>query len=71
MIKCKCGEEILLVLDLAALGKAIEEHALRHAEKEPNPDKREVEANRVIDDLISQVFKIAGESQINFHAHMR
>jgi len=37
MIKCECGEEILLLPDLTEMGKVIKEHAQKHAEKIENP----------------------------------
>jgi hypothetical protein len=60
VIKCKCGQKILLVPDLTAMSEAIEEHVRGHVEKEPNLTDRKVVANQIRDDLISQVFKIAG-----------
>jgi hypothetical protein len=60
IIKCECGYEILFLFNLKAMAKAIEKHVLEHK----NRGATDAEANRIEDDLISQVFIKAVESKI-------
>jgi hypothetical protein len=58
LIRCECGFEILLVPDLKAMGKAIEDHAAEHAKKEKDPGKAVFEESRIQSLLIVQVLDI-------------
>ena len=53
LIKCECGYKILLIPDLKAMSKAIEDHVLDHLKK--STDEEETESIRV--NLISQVLE--------------
>lgn len=57
-IKCECGEEIPLSLDVREMGRTIEAHALTHAMKEKDQRRAEEEFNRVQDKLIKQLFEL-------------
>jgi hypothetical protein len=58
-LKCECGAEILLIPDLAAMSRAIEEHLATHSALGAN-DKINLHAvSRIRDNLISQVFEKA------------
>ena len=61
IIKCDCGEEILLIPDLEEMGKAIEIHAEKHQQKISDPTKAQAEAERVKNLLIVQVLLKAGK----------
>ena len=63
-IKCKCGLEIALSPNLKEMGYLIEAHALAHGLQEKNPDKAEVECNRIEDYLIAQVMKVISTEDI-------
>jgi hypothetical protein len=53
-IICECGFAILLVPDLKAMSKAIENHALEHANKEKDIAKAAFEEERIQNLLIAQ-----------------
>jgi hypothetical protein len=57
-IKCGCGHEILLIPDLASMGKAIEEHASEHKAKYALIQE---EADAVEEHLIAQAFTLIYE----------
>jgi len=57
IITCKCGAQILLVPDVAAMSRAIERHVLSHKTKEKKLKAKELDALR--DDLIAKVFERA------------
>jgi hypothetical protein len=57
LIICECGFEILLTPDLKSMGKAIEAHAVEHGQKEKDPKKAALEAERIENELIAQTFK--------------
>ena len=57
-LKCKCGHEILLLLDLQALGQEIEKHVIEH-KKKFNLTKEETNAIENI--LIEQDFELFAE----------
>ena len=59
VIECECSYKILLVPDLQAMSQAIEKHVLEHKNKGTN----DVEAIKIEDTLISQVFDKAAESK--------
>jgi hypothetical protein len=63
MIKCECGAEILLLPDVRAMGEAIEIHVALHVEGAKGPACTTIEAERLRDALIIQVFRISGESK--------
>jgi len=54
-LKCKCGHEILLLLDLQALGQEIEKHAIEHKKKF---DLTQEETNTFENILIEQAFEL-------------
>jgi hypothetical protein len=58
MLKCECGHEVLLLLDLKTLGKAIEEHVTEHQKKYKLTQE---EADAVQGNLIAQAFRMASE----------
>lgn len=60
-IKCECGDEILISLDAKAIGKAIDIHVDSHLAGEKGPICSEIDADRLRDYLIGQVFKMAAE----------
>ena len=59
-IKCECGHKILLLLDVQAMGQAIEKHALEHKKKYALT-KEETEA--LEDALIAQALKLAAKQK--------
>lgn len=62
VITCECGYKILVVPDLAAMSQAIENHVLEHAKGSESPGDY-VEANRIRDSLISQLFKKIADAE--------
>ena len=54
LIKCECGAEILLLLDLQAMNRAIKAHVNEHRQKGRNA-KRNVIAFSNISQLLSQL----------------
>ena len=60
-IKCQCGVEILLVPDVKLMSKALENHIAEHKLKIPDAKTAEEEAEKIRDDLITQVLKKACE----------
>ena len=63
LITCSCGAKILLVPDVKIMSKAIEAHVAKHAEKVKDPKGAKVEAERLRDELITQVFEKASQAQ--------
>ena len=61
-VTCECGEEILLVPDLKAMGKAIEDHVDLHIHHLRAPACTATEADRLRDVLIAQVLSLASQS---------
>jgi hypothetical protein len=57
-IKCECGEEILLLPDVRAMGEAIEIHVAMHMQRSKALADPDGEAERLRDDLIAQVFNL-------------
>ena len=57
-LTCKCGHEILLLLDLQALGQEIEKHAIEHKKKF---DLTQEETNAIENILIEQAFELFAE----------
>jgi hypothetical protein len=53
-ILCECGFTILLIPDLKAMGKAIENHAAEHAKKEKDIAKAAFEEERIQNLLTAQ-----------------
>ena len=70
-IKCECGWEILLVPDLKAMNRAIEAHVDTHRKIEKdcsktdaeNEGEAELEAERIENYLVAEVFKKASEQK--------
>jgi hypothetical protein len=62
LIRCECGFEILLVPDVDAMAKAIENHAEEHARKERNFAEAAFEKERVYLILTAQVLNLAADS---------
>jgi hypothetical protein len=54
LIRCECGFEILVVPDLKAMGRAIEDQAAEHAKKEKNSAKATFEEIRIQNLLIAK-----------------
>ncbi len=61
IVRCECGDEILLVPDLKEMGKAIEDHVELHLQGLNGPACSDAEAERLKDALIAQVMDIASE----------
>ena len=62
VIRCSsCGAEIKVVPDVKLTSEAIEAHVEQHRSKLKNPMKAGLEADRVRDDLIAQVFDAASD----------
>ncbi len=60
VVKCECGYEILLLPDLNAMDKAIEDHILKHVKEDAI---NEAKAEYIREDLIAQVLKKASEKK--------
>lgn len=58
VIKCECGQEILLLHDLKIVGEAIERHALEDKQKY---DLSQEETAALEENLIAQALKLASE----------
>ena len=58
-IKCECGLEILLIPDLAEMGRAIELHANEHQKKAQTAKEGKEIFNRIQDLLLKQVLEKA------------
>lgn len=63
LIKCECGEYILLVPDLRAMNNAIESHLLVHRKEESDPSKTEATVKRIRYLLFGQVFDKIDQSR--------
>jgi len=61
-ICCECGLKMSIVPDLAVMGQKIEDHAIRHKNKETDPSKAEVVFNRVQDQLTMKVLQRISQS---------
>jgi hypothetical protein len=57
VITCKCGVQILLVPDVAAMSRAIETHVLSHKTNEKTLKTKDLDA--LHDDLIAKAFEKA------------
>ena len=57
VIKCECGEEILLIQQVDLMSKAINNHVEAHRAKVSDPIKADLLAEHIEDHLIKQVFK--------------
>ena len=62
-IICECGEEILLVPDVKAMGEAIENHVALHINGIKDSEQKTKEETRIRDALIIQVFNLSSESK--------
>jgi hypothetical protein len=67
IIKCECGYEILLLPDLKAMDKAVQNHLLEHKNKGANDGN----AKRIECALISKIFEKAAESKIRINEFPR
>ncbi len=61
MIRCECGFEILLVPNLEAMAKAIENHSEEHAKKGKNSVESAFEKERIQAVLTVQVLSEAAD----------
>ena len=61
-ITCECCEEILLVLDVKAMGKLIEEHVDLHLHGLRAPVCTAANADRLRENLNAQVLSVASQS---------
>ncbi len=61
-IVCECGMKILLVPDLKAMNKAIEEHANAHGKTKENTLDADAEKDRITQLLIAKTLKKASEA---------
>lgn len=55
MVRCSCGDEILLLPNVKAMGKAIDDHVELHLQNLKAPSCTAAEAERLKDMLIAQV----------------
>lgn len=62
-IKCaSCGAEIMLVPNVKLMSEVIEAHVEKHKQKIKDTKAAEAEAERIRDDLITQVLKKASKA---------
>jgi hypothetical protein len=64
IIKCECGDEILVVPDLEAMNRAIKTHVAQHKKKKRTVQKNESTPNKV-SELLSQLTIIKMSEQNN------
>jgi hypothetical protein len=57
-VTCECGEEIMLLPDVRAMGEAIEIHIALHMQKAKALADPDAETERLRNDLIAQVFNL-------------
>ena len=64
VIRCSCGDEIMLVPNVKLMGEAIEAHVVKHLQKVKNPKeaKAKAKAECIRDDLIKQVLDLASKA---------
>jgi hypothetical protein len=62
IITCECGKKILLVPDLKAMTKVIEEHAFEHGKIKEKPKEISSEVERIIQLLIIKILKEASNA---------
>lgn len=55
IIVCECGKEILIIPDLKEMVNCIEEHGKLHVQKESDPLKKQVEHDRIVEQLSKKV----------------
>jgi hypothetical protein len=63
LVRCSCGDEILLLPDLKAMGKAIDDHVELHLQSLKNPSCTPAEAEHLKDMLIAQVLTKASQGE--------
>jgi hypothetical protein len=63
MVRCSCGDEILLLPDLKQMGKAIEDHVDLHLQGLKTPSCTPAEAEHLKDMLIAQVLTKASQHE--------
>jgi ArsR family metal-binding transcriptional regulator len=62
-IKCSsCGTEIMMVPNVKLMSEVIEVHVEKHKQKIKDPKASDAEAERIRDDLITQVLEKASSS---------
>jgi hypothetical protein len=61
IIKCECGAEILLIPDLTEMGKAISNHAHKHAETIENPEEAKAIYSKTEHSLTAQTLRKASQ----------
>jgi hypothetical protein len=61
MIRCECGDELLVLPDLKEMGKAIDDHVELHVHSLKAPSCTPAEAERLKDMLITQVITLASQ----------
>ena len=54
-VVCECGEEILVIPDMAEMARCIETHAIFHEKKEIDPEKAKAEYCRIEEQLTQKV----------------
>jgi hypothetical protein len=60
-IRCACGDELLLLPDLKETGKAIDDHIELHLQSLKAPSCTPAEAERLKDELITQIITVASQ----------
>jgi len=65
LVRCECGEEILLLPDVVKMGQAIEAHAQKHALEERDHDLAKALFERIQTLLIEQTLSLASETKEN------
>ena len=61
IVRCSCGDEILLLPNLKEMGKAIDDHVDLHLHGLKVPRCTVGEAERLRDTLIAQILSLAGQ----------
>ncbi len=61
-ITCVCGAEILLIPDVKLMSKALQDHVDEHTRKLKNPKEAKLEAETIMDDLVTKVLQKASET---------
>jgi hypothetical protein len=60
-VRCECGDEILVLPDSKATGKAIDDHVDLHIRNLRTPSCTTAEGERLKDMLIAQVLSLASQ----------
>jgi hypothetical protein len=64
LIRCVCGAAILLIPDIKAMNRAIENHIAEHTRKNKGTEKRKTSTREVRRILVEQILEDASEQRI-------